>query len=154
MEPAKKETSNDSVTTEEVDEENLQVIETVKEEKEVNDCGTTEEVAVENVKDETARELTAEEVARKDEKDEQCDQTKDKIEKDISMEDDASKVDKNIIDETEVTDTLVKATEVTVVKEKSGNEATVIKEEPAIVTVHATAVIENSTSESLTQIEC
>ena len=64
------------------------------------------------------------------------------------MEDDASKVDKNISDETKVTDT------VTVVKEKTDNEATVVKEEPAIVTVHATAVIENSTSESLMQIEC
>ena len=58
----------------------------------------------------------------------------------------------NIIDETKVTDTLVKATDVRVVKVKSVNEATVIKEEPAIV--HTTLVIENSISESLTQIEC
>ena len=93
LEPAKKETANDYVTTEEVDEENLQVTETVKEEKEANDCGTTEEVVTENVKDdtlETARVLTAEEVVRKYEKEEQCDKTIDKIEKDISTEDDAT----------------------------------------------------------------
>ena len=148
--------SNDLVSTEKVAIENVKVMENAKKEIVGKDSVTTEEVTVENEEEDNSMEIvneqTAEEVEGLDDKEEHCDKTVEETNEDIRMENDATRVDNTVSEEADVNDTLVKASEATVVEEKPIKP--VIEEQPAIVIVHATAVIENSTGEKLTQVEC